>query len=95
MSEEVSVVAYQAGGASGLICSEACAQLKWDTIIINLDCEARNVFLRAVQTSFIVVQLGDEGRSKWLVNIVMVDRLQPLHCVKHVRVVGGVQEEPQ
>jgi hypothetical protein len=88
MCEEVSVVAYKAGRTPSLIRSKACAQFKWDTIIINLDCEARNVSLRAVQTSFIVVQLGDKGRSEWLVNVVMVDGLQPLYCIENVRVMG-------
>ena len=41
------------------------------------------------------MQLRDEGRGEGLVNVVVVDRLQPLHCVEDVGVVGGVQEVPE
>ena len=38
------------------------------------------------------MQLRDKGRGEGLVNVVVVDRLQPLHCVEDVGVVRGVQE---
>ena len=68
-----------ANGASGAACYvgfKAAIKLEWLTIMIDFNSEACYVFLYLKACS-VVVDLEGNGRRKWHVFVIIIQRIQP------------------
>ena len=84
--DEVVELADGASGAACLVGFEAAIKLEWPPIVIDFDGEACGIFL-CLKACGVVVDLEVDGRRKWHVFVIIIQRFQPEQSLEKLGIV--------